>query len=159
MNLIGLCGAAGSGKTTAVKLLSLMVDKHVNIKMAQPIYDLAHSFDWDGEKDDRGRALLQQIGDVGKAYREDWLLSNWLSVFLCLPPKDLVTCDDVRILDEVNLIRLRGGKIVKLIGKAEDLGNNATHRTEQGIADEECDFIIHNDGTMGGFSEALRCLI
>lgn len=158
MNLIAFCGKAGSGKTTAVKLLSLMVTKHINIKMAQPIYDLADAYGWNGDKDSRGRKLLQQIGDVGREYNEDWLVSSWLSTFFLLPPKDLVTCDDIRVLDEVNLIRLRGGKIVKLIGKESDLGSNAEHRTEQGIPDEDCDFIIHNDGTIGGFSEALRCL-
>lgn len=159
MKLVAFCGKAGSGKTTAVKLLSLMVTKHINLKMAQPIYDLAKAFGWNGEKNTEGRKLLQQIGDVGRAYNEDWIVSSWIKVFLQLTPKDLITCDDIRCPDEVALIHSRGGAIVKLIGQETDLGSNAAHRTEQGITDEDCDFIIHNDGTMGGFSEALRCLI
>lgn len=159
MKLIAFCGKAGAGKTTAVKLLSLMVTKHVNIKMAQPIYDLANAFGWNGEKDNRGRKLLQEIGDVGRRYSEDWIVSTWLSVFLQLPPQDLVTCDDIRCLDEVQVIHNRGGKIVKVVGLAADLGSNATHRTEQGIADEECDFILHNDGTMGGLTKVLADML
>ena len=159
MKLIAFCGAAGSGKTTAIKLLSLMVTKHVNIKMAQPIYDLAKAFGWDGEKDSRGRKLLQEIGDVARGYNEDWLINTWIKTLIQLPPQNLVTCDAIRCTNDGEAVRYRGGQLVTLIGMAEDLGDNATHCKEQGIADEKCDLIIHNDGTMCNFSEALKCLI
>ena len=71
-----LCGKSGSGKSTLSNLiLSMFVNEfnypHTQIKiksLAQPIKDFALNMGWNGEKNKRGRELLQSIGDVVNKY-------------------------------------------------------------------------------------------
>lgn len=71
--LIGIAGRAGAGKTTIAKYLEHRHHFH-RLAFADTLKYLATRMGWDGEKDERGRRLLQHLGDVGREYREDcWI--------------------------------------------------------------------------------------
>lgn len=67
-------GPIGSGKTYLSNRLKTKLDERgieaSIISFAQPIKEIAGNFfSWDGEKNEDGRILLQQLGDTGRNYR------------------------------------------------------------------------------------------
>jgi len=88
-----ISGLAGSGKTTLANLLKEQLDaikdlRIVRMSLASPIKFVAKlAFGWDGEKDERGRKLLQCLGKVGRDYNID----NWCEILL----KNLDNSDDM----------------------------------------------------------------
>lgn len=69
-------GRAGEGKTTFAKYCQdiLVADYKISsalIPFAKMVKDTAFFMGWDGEKDDKGRKLLQEIGNTGRAYDID----------------------------------------------------------------------------------------
>jgi len=66
-------GRAGEGKTTFAKYCQdvLVADHKISsaiVPFARMVKDTAFFMGWDGEKDDKGRKLLQEIGNTGRAY-------------------------------------------------------------------------------------------
>lgn len=72
--VILVSGKAGSGKDTVAQMLKEKLEDFPAMTVfkygfANPIKFIAKSFfGWNGEKDDRGRKLLQQLGSVGREY-------------------------------------------------------------------------------------------
>jgi Cdc6-like AAA superfamily ATPase len=74
-----ISGKAGVGKTTLANTLTKVVQQHEDtnksIIMKQPIAwgvkQTALNMGWDGEKDAKGRRLLQGVGKIGREYNPD----------------------------------------------------------------------------------------
>ncbi len=72
-------GKAGVGKTTACNELENIIEKQFPKFLATKTFHFAHGvkksasngFEWDGDKDDKGRKLLQQVGQVGREYNKN----------------------------------------------------------------------------------------
>lgn len=123
MKLIAFCAKGPrSGKTSMAGFVAthLLRQKGYNSKVlsfAQPIKDLAREhFGWDGEKDERGRNLLLNLGThTGRAYDENIWLRKWqdrvidtLSTF----QNTYVLCDDLRFENEYEAVKRMGGTII-----------------------------------------------
>ena len=104
-----ISGKAESGKDTVANMLmkNSNVGTNCNYHIANSVKKIAkESFGWDGKKDEKGRALLQLIGDGGRQYDPDiWInkfkdgLDNMLSMY---DKKDLmIVVPDVRYKNEV----------------------------------------------------------
>lgn len=65
--LVLLSGKAGSGKDTAGDYLVSQYGFR-KYAFADKLKEIAFLLGWNGEKDDRGRRLLQDLGTVGRAY-------------------------------------------------------------------------------------------
>lgn len=107
--IVLISGLAGSGKTTLANLLKEQLDaikdlRVVRMSFASPIKFIAKlAFGWDGEKDERGRKLLQHLGEVGRDYNID----NWCEILLKnldnsdeMFPPNFVLIDDWRFPNE-----------------------------------------------------------
>lgn len=111
VNLVLISGKAGVGKTTVAYLLkSKLETSFSNIKvehtaLAKPIKEIAYEvFKWDGNKDGKGRRLLQVIGtEAGREYNEniwvEYLDDNLLNGFF---PPNMVLVDDCRFPNEIS---------------------------------------------------------
>lgn len=164
--IIGINGPAGSGKSTVAQALA---DVHgfKRLAFADPVKQIALDFGWDGEKDEKGRKLLQVIGtECGRAYNKSiWLdkMSSKIRENIRLKQRDMVI-DDVRFDNEAELIKRFGGINIKLTGASyyeKTLWGKIKkffgliHASEKGITDEFIDYEIRF-ADYGHDIEALR---
>jgi hypothetical protein len=105
---IGFTGLAGSGKTYAATWFRFRAGKGSVWSFAGEIKAIAKTMGWDGQKDDRGRKLVQDIGSAGRAY-DPWM---WVSK---MPTDQPIIIDDVRFLNEAEAIKDAGGIVVRII--------------------------------------------
>lgn len=82
--VILVSGKAGSGKSTVAEMLAKKIQDIPSLTVmpygfADPIKYIAKGyFGWDGNKDVRGRRLLQQIGFIGREYDEDVWVKHFI---------------------------------------------------------------------------------
>lgn len=151
------------GKTTAADRL---VERHGFVKyaLADPIKVAARcDFGWDGAKDDRGRRLLQEIGDVGRHYDPDL----WLDAFAARLEADRAlraVVDDVRLEREVDYLEGLGFRVARIVRPPEKIGGPAggaarrAHATETGLEGLDLEE-IDNGGTFEDLWERLDAWI
>jgi hypothetical protein len=103
--IIGLTGLLGSGKSAVAKefvktcaLNGVLVEI---LPFADPVKAVAYSMGWDGEKDEKGRRLLQLIGT--ECMRECIDPDGWVKLWLSKAHSstaDIVVADDCRFPNE-----------------------------------------------------------
>jgi hypothetical protein len=162
--VIGLCGKAGSGKDTVSQLIDSSLRSYniscITIHFAKALKDIAKSvFGWDGQKNEKGRRLLQVIGtDCARAYNENFWIEKWENnISNC--SEDVVLVPDVRFINESQAIHRRNGVILKVVGRSFDLGVNSTHPSEIGLPENEVDYILNNDSSMDILQERVYQMI
>lgn len=154
MKHIGLIGLAGSGKDTAAEaLVELGYWKNA---FAAHLKDLAYEFGWDGKKDERGRALLQDLGMAARKYNPNFWIeqipwptkgsrgSRWPQVYT-----------DVRFQNEADHIRNHGGIIVRIVRPGVISGS---HESELKQCEVAADIEIVNDGTIEDLHNKIRAI-
>lgn len=160
--VIGLCGKAGSGKGEVSKILSKHYSTYV-LPFAKPLKEMAKSFGWDGQKDEKGRKFLQLLGtEIGRAYNNNHWVDCWkreadkaLRSFdnpfgpgEARETYQIIIADDVRFDNEGECIHSYNGYNIKIEGRAYDLGGNSTHASEKGLNPNLIDSILDNSGTV-----------
>ena len=160
---IAFAGKMQVGKTTAADHL---VHRHGFVKyaLADPIKEIARrDFDWDGEKDERGRRLLQDIGTVGRGYDRDvWLRRLEGRLAEGAPARAVV--DDVRLAREVVFLEELGFFVVRIdrpAGSIETLTSDERqrHETETELDGVPFDVTIDNRGTFEELFAGVDALI
>ena len=141
MLLVGIVGKAGSGKSTIARLMTTISGPGSKIiAIADAIKDIAFSMEWNGEKDEKGRKLLQSIGDVGRDYDSDTWIKLWKAQYDASYECDLIVVDDVRLKKEAGVINELGGVLVKVVGRGS--GEGTGHYTE--VCDFDCPIEFDN---------------
>ncbi len=112
--IVLISGKAFAGKSTVgEKLAKGLKDKFgmdiMEYGFADPIKYIAKSFaGWNGEKDEKGRKLLQDIGRIFREYDEDiWVkhFLNQLDKKSGILPKNFAIIDDWRFPNELNYLK------------------------------------------------------
>ena len=113
-------------------------------------------FGWDGNKDEKGRTILQEVGtdNIRKNYPDFWV--KFVADFImCFPNRwDYVIVPDTRFPNEAShivdrgfnafLLRVnRGGDFVSPLSEEQQ-----RHASETALDNADFDFVIHNDGTL-----------
>lgn len=151
MKHIGLIGLAGSGKDTAADALMFT---HLRCSFASRLKGIARMLGWDGEKDERGRAFLQDIGMAARKYNPDvWinLLKGEVS-----PVIQQLVFTDVRFQNEADYVHSIGGIIVRIVRPGIIADN---HESELKQSEVAADIEIVNDGTIEDLHNKIRNLI
>lgn len=167
MIVILISGKAGAGKSTVTELMSKFLkanNKQVSLEaFAQPIKELAvRYFGWDGQKDEKGRKLLQDIGDAGRNYDEDcWVKSfyNFQTVKEYELGSRFVIVQDWRYPNELKFLMKSNVPVItiRVEGRAYDLGEIGKHTSENSLpsgigpingSNGFYDYVIMNDKSL-----------
>lgn len=162
MGIITFTGKAGSGKSTAIEILKEISKKPVvNLKLAQPLYDIqeyiynrVESAYKRSEFFKKDRWMLQTLGS---GLRERLSDSIWLDLWKAEVDKALATdaivvCDDVRYPNESLAVKELEGVVIEITSpyayERGVQGGIANHSSEQGLPSHMIDFTIKNDSTV-----------
>ena len=164
--IIGFTGAAGSGKTTAAKLLGYPV-----ISFATPLKEMvavvlraAGQDVYRCLKGDLKETPIAALGGRSPRYLLQTLGTEWgrmkvhadLWVNLAIRQAQQqidgsVVIDDVRFDNEVEAIRTAGGIIIRLEGRGGIDGGHASERVP-----EYADIVVQNDAGVGWLRDHLK---
>ena len=160
--IILLSGKAGTGKSFFAEKLRLAFEcRGYNVELqhfASVLKSIAKQyFWWNRVKDEKGRKLLQHLGDVGREYDKDVWVKNLIELKLLTSPKypqDIIIIDDWRFPNEYQYIKDNLNYSVYTIevvapDRAILQGEAANHISETSLdAFDGYDFIINNrEGT------------
>jgi len=105
-------GKAGVGKSYCSDNLQNICDTEFKLKtfkspLATGVKDTARFMGWSGQKDKRGRVLLQKIGYAGREYDEDlWVRETFNRVDEYAGfPYDAIFIDDWRFKNEIDYVK------------------------------------------------------
>ena len=105
MKVIGISAKAEHGKTFTCNVLKEMCEEQglsaAIIPLAGTLKEYARKLDWDGQKDDRGRSLLQELGPVLKHYHGGECFARWAYERAIRENIDVLLIDDMRLTEEV----------------------------------------------------------
>lgn len=172
--VVGICGAAGSGKSTVA---SHLVNNHgfVVMKFADTLKDMTRvllydmGFDEDVTEamiegdlkehpidgiDASPRRIMQTLGsDWGRdmIHPEVWtrIWSERVTTVLREDPTARIVADDVRFVNEVDAVRRMGGQVAHIY--RDDLPIVEAHQSENGAPSWEIGY--RNDGTLVDLAE------
>ena len=171
MHVILLSGKAGHGKDTAAGMISDALERAGARVLITHYADLLKYicrtfFNWNGEKDEHGRHVLQYVGtDVIRRQDPDfwvrflivmltWFGENW----------DYVIVPDARFPNEVTRLREDGFRVtyIRVIrpwfsGSLTD--EQKKHPSETALDDIQPDAVIVNDGGLESLRAAVEILV
>ena len=155
IKFIGLLGRAGAGKSTVAKALEdKLTFLHYSpaiLPMAGALKHLAIQLGWDGQKDLRGRKLLQDLGQTMREYDPLHWIHAWDEQRHMLPTttKRVIIVDDIRHTNEFTHIahHLLGTMIH--VATSRPIPNVRAHISESGINADICHptFTLTNNGS------------
>lgn len=143
MKSIGLIGLAGSGKDTAAR--GLVKLGYRRLAFADELKSLAFYFGWDGEKDEDGRKLLQELGMAARRYNARFWIQYLNKQIVRERLKEPFVFTDVRFQNEADYVRSRGGVIVRITMPGQIAGE---HESELNQSQIVADYEVVNDGSI-----------
>jgi len=154
MKHIGLMGLAGSGKDTAAK--AFMKLGYRRLAFADELKSLAFYFGWDGEKDEDGRALLQELGMAARRYNARFWIQYLNKQILRERLQGPFVFTDVRFQNEADYVRSIGGIIVRIVRPGQSAEN---HESELKQCEVAADIEIVNDGGIEDLHNKIRAIL
>lgn len=163
-------GRAGEGKTAFASFCQdiLVADYQISsaiVPFARMVKETAFFMGWDGEKDSRGRRLLQEVGNAGRAYDID-LWARHAVEFIKQHPADFeyVFIDDWRFPNEGKYLQEHFWPTITMrVRRPKEfhtLLNTPLYNDVSEISlpdeDEYYDFVIENKGTIDDLENKAR---
>lgn len=170
MKLYLICGKARAGKDTFAKLIKQEEEKDNNkvciLKLTAPLYSWAEDyFNYDKEKDEKPRELLQTLGyDILqlKLKKKDFLLDYLITTIEVLDNYyDVGLITDGRLVHEIEVLKEKypNIKTILLTNKKDNKLTNKEkkHQTEIDLDDyKDFDYIVENKDMESLKLEALK---
>lgn len=157
--VILISGKAGAGKDTLGDLIKHDLETAGYRVLLTHYADLlkhicAKFFDWDGQKNEAGRTLLQYVGtDVIRRRRPSFWVDFIVDILNLFDDKwDYVVIPDCRFPNEISVLKNEGFDVVHIHVTRDSASNlNASqqqHASETSLDNEQPDYVVHNDGTI-----------
>lgn len=159
MKIICISGHAGAGKDTLASILKEKLEKQEQrvliIHQADLLKFLCRLlFEWDGQKDGRGRSLLQYVGtDVVRRKRPDFWVDFLRDVFDLFGDNwDYALIPDCRFPNEISRLRDAGYPTIHV--RVERAVSSSltdaqkTHPSETALDDASPDYTVWNNGSI-----------
>ena len=161
MPIVAISGHAGSGKDTTAGMLRAELEncgfKVLITHYADLVKYICRSFfEWNGEKDDHGRSLLQYVGtDVVRKKDPEYWVNFIIQILQFFPDEwDYVLIPDARFPNEIRSLQDAGFDVIHLRIERPDYDNGLTeeqkkHPSETSLDHTQYDYVIENNGTLG----------
>jgi len=160
MNVICISGKAQNGKDTTAGFLKEALEADGYSVLIAHYGDLVKYicktfFNWNGEKDERGRTLLQHVGtDIIRSRKPDYwvgFVADMLTFFSA--EWDWVLIPDSRFPNEVDYLRQAGFNVTHVRVRRENFVSPLTpeqqaHPSETALDAVAPDYYIYNAGTL-----------
>lgn len=164
MRAIAISGKGRSGKTTLANELKNIFEKSgvraIVVNYADYLKMICEKyFGWDGQKDEAGRQLLQQTGDLVRKNNPDCFVNVVLQLVEGLQGKvDVILVGDCRFWNEISLLKssmyLDGVFTIRVEreGDYSDLTEEQKrHPSETSLDDYKFDLVVKNDKDLQSF--------
>lgn len=167
MRVICVSGKAMSGKDTTAKLLKTALTNKGNRVLITHFADLlkyvcSTYFGWDGQKDEKGRTLLQYVGtDVVRKKSPDFWANFVVAILGFFQNEwDYVIIPDCRFPSEYEIFEAYNMDAILLRVERPNFASPLTpeqqaHPSETALDNYGCDIRLKNDSSL----EALQCKI
>lgn len=168
MKILAISGHAQNGKDTVAGLLRDALKADGNRVLVAHYADLLKYmcrtfFDWDGNKDEKGRHILQYVGtDVIRKQAPDFWVDFILSVLTYFNESwDWVLIPDSRFPNEINKLLSNGFdvthiRVVRPNFKSPLTEEQQKHPSETALDNVEPDVYIFNDGSIEELDEEIK---
>ena len=168
MKVITISGHAGHGKDTTARFIKNTLECFGNKVLITHYADLLKYIcktylGWDGQKDERGRTLLQHIGtDIVRNENPDYWVDFMIFVLgLSADKWNYVIIPDTRFPNEISRLRQDGFDVLHIRVERPRFENNLTsnqsiHQSETSLDEIIPDFTLLNDSTIFKFQKNIR---
>ena len=158
MKVICISGKAGSGKDYSANCLRDKLIEEGKTVLITHYADLVKYvctkfFNWNGEKDEYGRHLLQYVGtDIVRAQYPDYWVDFIIDMLRMFGDNwDYVLIPDCRFPNEINKMKEEGFNVIHVRIIRPDYDNGLTseaknHESERALDNTEYDAIVYNYG-------------
>jgi len=174
LDFFGIGGPMLVGKSTMAEMLSSHYKNSFIIPFAKDVKEFASQMGWNGEKDDKGRRLLQLLGT--DCMRDCIDMDGWLKLWFGRVAEAIgttlltgiadgkfdnmtiaVIADDLRFMNELRLINNLGGTTILLKSTRQQTATGIIgHRSEIGLPSTAFSCVIDNSGTRERLASAAR---
>lgn len=156
---IAFCGPSGAGKSTAAKYLVKAYGGTI-LSFAARLKEVAFELGWDGQKDERGRRFLQQLGQTVREYDPDFWANVVRGAAEQMGGNGNVCVDDLRFANEVDILRALDFKIVYLVPHGLDMSESWRRDASEQFDPNHADIRARSEiGWIHGFERTLDCVV
>lgn len=170
MKVVCISGKAQHGKDTTASIIKECLKQRGERVMVVHYADLLKYicrtfFDWDGNKDERGRHILQYVGTdvIRKKAPDYWVdfVAGFLEIFD--NEWDWVLIPDTRFPNEVDLMRTKFGathiRVVRPDFASPLTTEQQNHPSEVALDEEFPDYYLMNSGSLDDLRETVNTWI
>lgn len=172
MTVVGISGKAESGKTTLANILKKeLEERHKRVLLINygdfVKFIATQYYNWNGEKDEKGRALLQHIGtEQGRMMVDEniWVDMVINTVAVADRDYDVAIVADCRFPNEFSRWADKGKEILKIRIERPEYQNKLTQEQNQHASEtsmdnyRDWDLFVCNDGTYENLEEKAKTL-
>lgn len=171
MTIITISGKAESGKDTTAHIMQEELENMGYSVLITHYADLLkfickNFFDWDGQKNEEGRTLLQRVGTEGiRKYNPDYWVEFIMEMLNFFPDEwDYVLIPDARFPNEIDLLKKDGFNVVTIDVVRENYDNHLTeeqrnHPSETALDGYNFDYTLLNLTTMEDLYASVESLV
>lgn len=168
MKILAISGHAQNGKDTVAGLLRESLKADGNRVLVTHYADLLKYmcrtfFNWDGNKDEKGRHILQYVGtDIIRKQAPDFWVDFISSVLTYFNENwDYVLIPDTRFPNEINKLLCNGFDVTHIRVVRPNFESSLTeeqqnHPSETALDNVNPDFYIYNEGSMEEFKAKIN---
>lgn len=169
MRVICISGQAGAGKDTVGQIIKEQLEQQGKSVLVTHNADLLKYlcrtlFDWDGQKDEAGRSLLQYVGtDIVRKQRPDFWVNFLISIFDLFGDNwDYAIIPDCRFPNEIDRLK-EAGYHATHIHIERDAASTLTeeqrkHPSETALDMVIPDYVVKNNGTIDDLRHSI-CVV
>lgn len=161
--IIAVLGKAQAGKDTFAQIVKEQLSWDIQrLAFADPIKRIAREIGWNERKDEKGRQLLMDIGEGGRAHNPNIWVNIVRDKILKIPRSVPIVVTDVRRYNELEMLKKFGAVTVRIV--RQDTKNSLTTEQQQHVSETELDdylvdYTIINDGNIDNYAKQVKlCL-